>query len=58
MKQLLTSRDVGIELGFSTVHICRLVNENKLKAYGVLSNGHHVFVKSNIEDFKKSRIKK
>ena len=58
MKTLMTTREVAYELGFSSRHVCRLVNENKLLPYAKLSNGHNIFSPDEIENYKKLNPKK
>lgn len=52
---LLTTRKVAENLGFSSRHVCRLVHENKLKPFAVLDNGHNVFTPQEIAAFKSKR---
>lgn len=49
---LLTTRKAAEKLGFSSRHVCRLVNENKLIPFAVLDNGHNVFTVEAVEAFK------
>lgn len=49
---LITTRKAAEKLGFSSVHVCRLVHENKLKPFAVLDNGHNVFTVEAVETFK------
>ena len=49
---LLTTRKAAEKLGYSSVHVCRLVHENKLKPFAVLDNGHNVFTVEAVETFK------
>ena len=49
---LLTTRKAAEKLGYSPVHVCRLVHENKLKPFAVLDNGHNVFTVEAVETFK------
>ncbi|SHL02733.1 MerR family transcriptional regulator [Flavobacterium xanthum] len=52
---LITTRKAAETLNFSSRHVCRLVNENKLTPFAVLDNGHNVFTKEAIEAFKLKR---
>ena len=49
---LLTTRKAAEKLGYSSVHVCRLVHENKLKPFAVLDNGHNVFTVEAVETYK------
>ena len=49
---LLTTRKAAEKLGYSSVHVCRLVHENKLKPFAVLDNGHNVFTVEAVDTFK------
>lgn len=49
---LLTTRKAAEKLGFSSVHVCRLVHENKLTPFAILDNGHNVFTVESVDTFK------
>lgn len=55
---LLTTREVAQKLGYSSRHVCRLVNEQKLKPFAKLQNAQNVFLPEAVEAFKEAKQRK